>query len=179
MLELTGLYSRRNVLQASPTASRQHSPLSTRRGLDRMWWAAWCWLETWRIKLPSSSTTWPIPVSPSARAFSHAPPSPRPRTIHLTASAGGTLAKAAATLKEHKAKEVIAIVTHGILSGNAIETINRSCLSKVIVTNTVPLSDKLERCPKLRVIDVSGTLAEAIRRTFVSLSLPFNTLNVP
>ncbi len=101
------------------------------------------------------------------------------RTIYLTACAGGTLAKAAATLKEHKAKEVIAIVTHGILSGNAIDTINRSCLSKVIVTNTVPLSDKLERCPKLRVIDVSGTLAEAIRRTFVSPSLPLNALIVP
>ena len=87
-------------------------------------------------------------------------------------SSGGTLAKAAATLREHKAKEVIAIVTHGILSGNAIDTINKSCLSKVIVTNTVPLSDKLERCPKLRVIDVSGTLAEAIRRTYAILLVP-------
>lgn len=52
----------------------------------------------------------------------------------------------------------------GILSGNAIETINNSCLSMVVVTNTVPMGDKLERCPKLKVIDVSGTLAEAIRR---------------
>jgi ribose-phosphate pyrophosphokinase len=52
----------------------------------------------------------------------------------------------------------------GILSGNAIDTVNNSCLSKLIVTNTVPLGDKLERCPKLKVIDVSGTLAEAIRR---------------
>lgn len=33
-----------------------------------------------------------------------------------------------------------------------------------MVTNTVPLGDKLERCPKMKVIDVSGTLAEAIRR---------------
>lgn len=53
----------------------------------------------------------------------------------------------------------------GILSGNAIETLNRSCLSQVVVTNTVPLGDKLQRCPKLRVIDVSPTIAEAIRRT--------------
>lgn len=77
----------------------------------------------------------------------------------------GTLAKAAAVVKENGAREVVAIVTHGILSGPAIDNINRSVLSQVVVTNTVPLGDKLERCPKLKVIDVSGTLAESIRRT--------------
>lgn len=77
----------------------------------------------------------------------------------------GTLAKAAAVVKEHDAREVVAIVTHGILSGPAIDNINKSVLSQVVVTNTVPLGDKLERCPKLKVIDVSGTLAESIRRT--------------
>lgn len=46
------------------------------------------------------------------------------------------LAKAAATLNEHGAREVFAIVTHGILSGKAIETINQSCLSGVVVTNS-------------------------------------------
>lgn len=77
----------------------------------------------------------------------------------------GTLAKAAAVVQEHQAREVVAIVTHGILSGPAIDNINKSVLSQVVVTNTVPLGDKLERCPKLKVIDVSGTLAESIRRT--------------
>lgn len=48
------------------------------------------------------------------------------------------LAKAAATVNAHGAREVYAIVTHGILSGNAIETINQSCLSGLVVTNTVP-----------------------------------------
>lgn len=52
----------------------------------------------------------------------------------------------------------------GILSGKAIDTINNSSLSALVVTNTVPLGDKVTRCPKLQVIDVSGTLAEAIRR---------------
>lgn len=46
------------------------------------------------------------------------------------------LAKAAATLNEHGARQVFAIVTHGILSGNAIETINQSCLSGLVVTNS-------------------------------------------
>ncbi|KAJ9191794.1 hypothetical protein DTO166G4_347 [Paecilomyces variotii] len=77
----------------------------------------------------------------------------------------GTLAKAAATVKAHGAKEVFAIATHGILSGNAVENVNQSCLTGLVVTNTIPLGDKIERCPKLKVIDVSGTLAEAIRRT--------------
>ncbi len=80
----------------------------------------------------------------------------------------GTLAKAAKTVKDHGAAEVIAIVTivtHGILSGDAINILNESCLSQIVVTNTVPLGDKVDRCNKLRVIDVSPTLAEAIRRT--------------
>lgn len=46
------------------------------------------------------------------------------------------LAKAAETVKKHGAKEVFAIVTHGILSGKAIDTINASCLSGLVVTNS-------------------------------------------
>lgn len=57
----------------------------------------------------------------------------------------GTLVKAAAVLKENGAKSVLALVTHGILSGNAIETLNGSVLEALVVTNTVPLGDKVER----------------------------------
>ncbi|KAK8130489.1 ribose-phosphate pyrophosphokinase 3 [Apiospora kogelbergensis] len=85
----------------------------------------------------------------------------------------GTLAKAAQTVKENGAAEVVAIVTHGILSGDAVNIINNSCLSKVVVTNTVPLGDKQERCRKLNVIDVSPTIAEAIRRTHNGESVSF------
>jgi ribose-phosphate pyrophosphokinase len=46
------------------------------------------------------------------------------------------LAKAAETLNSHGARQVFAIVTHGILSGRAIETINNSCLSGLVVTNS-------------------------------------------
>ncbi|KAH3663666.1 hypothetical protein OGAPHI_005067 [Ogataea philodendri] len=76
----------------------------------------------------------------------------------------GTLAKAAEVLLENGAKEVIAIVTHGILSGKAIENINKSKLERVVCTNTVPFEEKSKLCPKLDTIDVSGVLAEAIRR---------------
>ena len=91
----------------------------------------------------------------------------------------GTLAKAAQSVKDHGATEVIAIVTHGVLSGNAVETLNKSCLSQVVVTNTVPLGDKTEACPKLRVIDVSATLAEAIRRTHNGESVSYLFNHVP
>ncbi len=74
---------------------------------------------------------------------------------------------------------VVAIVTHGILSGNAVETINNSCLSQVVVTNTVPLGDKRERCPKLKVIDVSSTIAESIRRTHNGESVSYLFTHVP
>lgn len=91
----------------------------------------------------------------------------------------GTLAKAAETLITHKAREVVAIVTHGILSGNAIEILNKSKLSRVVVTNTVPLQDKESRCDKLRVMDISPTLAEAIRRTHNGESVSFLFTHAP
>ncbi|KAG0205917.1 mannosyl-oligosaccharide alpha-1,2-mannosidase [Mortierella sp. GBA30] len=77
----------------------------------------------------------------------------------------GTLGLAAKTLAENGAVKVYAIVTHGILCGKAVQVINDSVLTKVVVTNTVPHEDKKKICPKLDTIDISGTLAEAIRRT--------------
>lgn len=77
----------------------------------------------------------------------------------------GTLAKAADTLKAHGAIKIEAIVVHGILSGKAIEVINASELSRVVVTNTVPHEDKKHKCSKIETIDIGPTLAEAIRRT--------------
>lgn len=91
----------------------------------------------------------------------------------------GTLVKAAETVMDHKAREVVALVTHGTLSGNAIETLNKSKLSRVVVTNTVPLGDKAERCDRLKTIDISPTLAEAIRRTHNGESVSFLFTHAP
>ena len=71
----------------------------------------------------------------------------------------GTLAKASDVVVEHGAKEAIAIVTHGILSGNAIETINKSRLKKLVITNTVPIGEKGDRCERIEVVDVSPTVS--------------------
>ncbi|VEU20329.1 DEKNAAC101184 [Brettanomyces naardenensis] len=91
----------------------------------------------------------------------------------------GTLSKAADVLLENGADSVIAIVTHGILSGNAIDNINKSRLSRVVCTNTVPFEDKMKRCPKLDFIDISGVLAEAIRRLHNGESVSFLFRNAP
>ena len=91
----------------------------------------------------------------------------------------GTLVKAADALIANGAREVVAIVTHGILSGNAIENLNGSKLAKVVVTNTVPHADKKALCPKLETIDVSPTLAEACRRTHNGESVSYLFHNVP
>ncbi|KAI8606974.1 phosphoribosyltransferase-like protein, partial [Chytriomyces sp. MP71] len=77
----------------------------------------------------------------------------------------GTLGLAAKTLMENGAVSVYAIVTHGVLSGKAITVINESVLAKVVVTNTIPHEEKKLLCPKIDTIDVTGTFAEAIRRT--------------
>lgn len=91
----------------------------------------------------------------------------------------GTLAKAAETVKQHGAKEVVALVTHGIFSGKACEIINKSQLSRVVATNTVPMQGKQQQCPKLETIDISPTLAEAIRRTHNGESVSFLFTHAP
>jgi ribose-phosphate pyrophosphokinase len=76
----------------------------------------------------------------------------------------GTLVLAAETLRENGAKLVYAMVIHPILSGEAVAKIEASSLHQLIVTNTVPLGEAAASCEKIVNLDISGTLAEAIRR---------------
>ncbi|WLQ11577.1 ribose-phosphate diphosphokinase [Hahella aquimaris] len=76
----------------------------------------------------------------------------------------GTLCKAANALKEHGASKVIAYITHPVLSGPAIENIENSVLDELVVTDTIPLSDKAQKCDKIRQLSLAGLLAESIRR---------------
>jgi ribose-phosphate pyrophosphokinase len=91
----------------------------------------------------------------------------------------GTLVKAADTLISHGAKSVVAIVTHGILSGKAVERINGSPIEKVVCTNTVPHNHLATTCPKLSNIDISPTLAEAIRRLHNGESVSYLFTHAP
>ena len=74
----------------------------------------------------------------------------------------GTLVKAAEVVLSHGARECIAIVTHGILSGDAIEKLNKSQLKKLVVTNTVPHEEKKKLCDKIETIDISPTVRTAL-----------------
>ncbi|MEW6600753.1 MAG: ribose-phosphate pyrophosphokinase [Nitrospirota bacterium] len=76
----------------------------------------------------------------------------------------GTITHAAAALKDKGAKKVIAACAHAVLSGPALDRINASALEEVIVTNTIPMDEKQERCKKLTVLSVAPLLGEAIKR---------------
>lgn len=77
----------------------------------------------------------------------------------------GTLCLAAHHLREAGVAKVYAIVTHGILSGDALTNIEESALEKLIVTNTLPQKENQERCSKIEVIDIGPVLGEVIRRS--------------
>lgn len=64
----------------------------------------------------------------------------------------GTLELAAERLVESGAERVLAIVTHGILSGPALERIEKSALEKLIVTNTLPQSENRKKCRKIEEV---------------------------
>ncbi|KAK1639810.1 ribose-phosphate diphosphokinase [Colletotrichum phormii] len=77
---------------------------------------------------------------------------------------GNTITRAAKLLKKEGATHIYALLTHGILSGDAIPRINASAIDKMVVTNTVPQKDHMRACSKLEFLDVSPVFAEAIRR---------------
>lgn len=76
----------------------------------------------------------------------------------------GTIAQAAAALRENGTKRVFAACSHAVLSGPALDRINESVLEEVIVTNTIPMDNNLEKCKKLKVLSVAPLLGEAIKR---------------
>ncbi|MBA4339338.1 MAG: phosphoribosylpyrophosphate synthetase [Hyphomonas sp.] len=77
---------------------------------------------------------------------------------------GGTLANAAAALKEQGAVSVSAYVTHGVLSGNAVQRIEKSVLDELVMTDTIQPSESALKSKKIRVLPMSPLLGEAIRR---------------
>ncbi|MGH7209592.1 MAG: ribose-phosphate diphosphokinase [Nitrospiraceae bacterium] len=76
----------------------------------------------------------------------------------------GTIVQGAQACAEKGARMVWAGCTHPVLSGPALERLQESCLTEVVVTNTIPLNGKEQRCPKLRVLSVAPLLGEAITR---------------
>ncbi len=76
----------------------------------------------------------------------------------------GTLCNAAGALKARGAKKVVAYCTHAVLSGNAINNLNKSELDELVVTDSIPLQENAITCSRIRVLTLSTMLAEAMRR---------------
>jgi ribose-phosphate pyrophosphokinase len=76
----------------------------------------------------------------------------------------GTLCNAARAVMDNGAKSVVACATHGVLSGPAVQRIEDSPLSEVVVSNSVPLSERAKACNKIRTVSLARLLGEAIRR---------------
>jgi len=75
----------------------------------------------------------------------------------------GTLVQSADALQKKGARNVYACATHGVLSGPAIDRLEKSQIQELVVTNTVPLGPKAE-CRRVRVLTVAPLLGEAIKR---------------
>ena len=76
----------------------------------------------------------------------------------------GTIVQGAQACADKGARQVWTACTHAVLSGPALERLQQSCLTQVVVTNTIPLRGKDQICTKLHQLSVAPLLGEAIRR---------------
>ena len=84
---------------------------------------------------------------------------------------GGTIVNAASELKKRGAKDVHVYVTHGVLSGNAVEKIKRSSIKNLVVTDTIDNSMKVKKAKNIEVLTISNLVGEAIKRISNSTSV--------
>lgn len=85
---------------------------------------------------------------------------------------------AAEILKERGAYKIYVMATHGLLSAEAPRLIEESAIDEVVVTNTVPHEVQKLQCPKIKTVDVSMILAEAIRRIHNGESMAYLFRNI-
>jgi ribose-phosphate pyrophosphokinase len=76
----------------------------------------------------------------------------------------GTLCNAARAVMERGARRIVAVATHGVLSGPAVQRIQDSPLEEVVVTNSIPLSEEARASKKIKSVSIARLLGEAIRR---------------
>ncbi|MCZ8325552.1 MAG: ribose-phosphate pyrophosphokinase [Sphingomonadaceae bacterium] len=77
---------------------------------------------------------------------------------------GGTLCNAAAALMEAGANSVTAYLTHGVLSGNAVERVTNSALKELVITDSIQPTEATQASPKIRTLPLAPLIGEAIRR---------------
>ena len=84
---------------------------------------------------------------------------------------GGTIVNAAQALLNRGAKEVHVYITHGVLSGQAVERIKKSNIKKLVITDTIDNSGKLKKAKNIEILSISNLLGEAIKRISNSTSV--------
>jgi ribose-phosphate pyrophosphokinase len=83
----------------------------------------------------------------------------------------GTVVQAACALTAAGALEVAVCCTHPVLSGPALDRIENSNIKELIVTDTIPLTERAAKCNRIKVLSVSGLLSEAVRRIYYNDSV--------
>ena len=84
---------------------------------------------------------------------------------------GGTIVNAAKALKDRGAKEVHVYVTHGVLSGDAVNKILKSTIKNLIITDTIESGNKVKKAKNIEVLSISNLVGEAIKRISNSTSV--------
>jgi ribose-phosphate pyrophosphokinase len=77
----------------------------------------------------------------------------------------GTLCNAAAALRQAGAEDVVAYVTHGVLSGGAVARVEGSSLSELVITDSICATSAASEAGKIRYLTIAPLLGEAIKRT--------------
>ena len=84
---------------------------------------------------------------------------------------GGTIVNAAKALKDRGAKEVYVYITHGVLSGEAVNKIKKSVIKNLVITDTIDNMNRVKGAKNIEVLSISGLMGEAIKRISNSTSV--------
>ena len=84
---------------------------------------------------------------------------------------GGTIVNAAKILKQRGARDVHVYVSHGVLSGDAVEKIRKSKIKNLVITDTIDNSQKVKKAKNIEILTISNLVGEAIKRISNSTSV--------
>ena len=84
---------------------------------------------------------------------------------------GGTVVNAAKILKQRGARDVHVYVSHGVLSGDAVEKIRKSQIKNLVITDTIDNSQKVKKAKNIEILTISNLVGEAIKRISNSTSV--------
>ena len=84
---------------------------------------------------------------------------------------GGTIVNAAKALKDRGAREVYVYITHGVLSGEAVQKIKKSVIKKLVITDSIDNGERVKKARNIEVLTISNLMGEAIKRISNSTSV--------